>query len=100
MEENSQSEKSRIFEKFPDLFRNNTTIKDAEINIQLEPGHYQIKQKASPIPIHLQEAVGKVIEKLTKSGDLEKVKHVDEVCFVSPVVITVKNDKSVKITLD
>ena len=35
-----------------------------------------------------------------KSGHLEKVKHVDEDCFVSPVVITVKSDKSVKIALD
>ena len=29
-----------------------------------------------------------------------KVKHVDEDCFVSPVVFTVKSDKSVKIALD
>ena len=35
-----------------------------------------------------------------KSGHLEKVKHVDEDCFVSPVVITVKSDKSVKIALE
>ena len=35
-----------------------------------------------------------------KSGHLEKVKHVDEDCFVSPVVISVKSDKSVKIALD
>ena len=34
-----------------------------------------------------------------KTGHLEKVKHVDEDCFVSPVVITVKTDKSVKIAL-
>ena len=31
---------------------------------------------------------------------MEKVKHVDEDSFVSPVVITVKNDKSVKIAQD
>ena len=31
---------------------------------------------------------------------MERVKPVDEDCFVSPVVITVKNDKSVKIALD
>ena len=35
-----------------------------------------------------------------KSGHLEKVKHVDEDCFVSPVVITVKSDKSVKMAPD
>ena len=31
---------------------------------------------------------------------MERVKQVDEDCFVSPVVITVKNDKSEKIALD
>ena len=100
LDDNSQSEKKQIVEKFPDLFRNNTTIKDAEINIQLKPGHYPVKQKARPIPLHLQEAVEKEIEKLTKAGHLERVKQVDEDCFVSPVVITVTNDKSVKIALD
>ena len=99
-DENNQSEKKRVIEKFPDLFKNNTTIKDAEINIQLKPGHYPVKQKARPIPLHSQEEVGKELEKLMKTGHLEKVKHVDEDCFVSPVVITVKNYKSVKIALD
>ena len=33
MTENNQSEKERIFKKFPDLFENNETIKDTEIKI-------------------------------------------------------------------
>ena len=98
--ETGQSEKERIINKFPDLFENNRTIKDTEINIQLKPGHYPEKQKARPIPLHLQEDVGRELEKLIKAGDLEKVNNVDEDCFVSPVVVTVKNDKSVKIALD
>ena len=59
-----------------------------------------MKQKARPIPLHLQEDVGKELERLIKTRHPEKVKHVDEDCFVSPVVITVKNNKSVKIALD
>ena len=59
-----------------------------------------MKQKARPIPLHLQEDVERELEKLLKTGHLEKVKHVDEDCFVSPVVITVKNDNSVKIALN
>ena len=98
--ENNQSEREKIFNKFPDLFENNDTIKDTEINIQLKPGHYPVKQKARPIPLHLQKDVGRELEKLIKSGHLEKVKDVEEDCFVSPVVITVKNDKLVKIALD
>ena len=98
--DNEQSEKRRVIEKFPDFFKNNTTIKDTEINIQLKPGHYPVKQKARPIPLHLQEEVGRELKKLIKNGQWGKVKHVDEDCFVSPVVITVKIDKSVKIALD
>ena len=35
-----------------------------------------------------------------KQGHIEKVNNIDENCFVSPAVITVKKDKSVKIALD
>ena len=59
LDENNQSQKRRIIEKFPDLFRIITTIKDTEINIQLKPGHYPVKEKARPIPFYIQEAVGK-----------------------------------------
>ena len=98
--DNNQSEHEKVFNKFPDLFENIETIKDTEINIQLKPGHYPVKQKARPIPLHLQEGVGRELEKSIKSGHLEKIKDVDEDCFVSPVVITLKSDKSVKIALD
>ena len=99
--ETNQSEKERVINKFPDLFENNRTIKSTEINMQLKPGHYPVKQKARLIPLHLQEDVGRELEKLIKAGHLEKVNNVDEHCFVSPVVIiTVKNDKSVKVALD
>ena len=59
-----------------------------------------MKQKTRFSPLHLQKDVERELEKLIKTGHLEKVKHVDEDCFVSRVVITVKNDKSVKIALD
>ena len=98
--ENSQSEKERIFGKFRDLFENNETIKDTEIKIQLKPGHHPVKQKARPVPLHLQEDVGKELEKLIRTRHLETINDVDEDCFVSPVVITIKSDKSVKIALD
>ena len=65
-EESNQSEKKRVIEKFPDLFKNNTTLKDTERNIQLKPGHYPVKQKARPIALHLQEDVGTELERLKK----------------------------------
>ena len=66
----------------------------------MKPGYYPVKQKDRPVPLHLEEDVERELEKLVKTGHLEKINDVDEGCFVSPVVITVKNDKSVKIALD
>ena len=98
--ETNQSEREKIFNKVTDLIENNETIKDTEINIQVKPGHYAVKQKDRPAPLHLQEDVGRELEKLIKTGRLEKINEVDEDCFVSPVVITVRNDKSAKVALD
>ena len=100
MAEGNQSEREKVFNKFTYLFENNETIKDTEINIQLKPGHYPVKQKAGPVPLHLRADVGRELEKLIKTGHLEKLKDVDEGCFVSPVVINLKTDKSEKIALD
>ena len=100
LDENNQSEKKQLIEQFSELFKNNATIKDTEINIQLKPGHYPVKQKTRSIPLHLQEEVRKELEKLIKTGNLEKVKHVDEDSFVSPVVITVKKDNKNRIRFE
>ena len=59
-----------------------------------------IQQKGRPIPIHLQTVVGKEIEKLKKNGQKEGATNIDENCFVSPAVVTIKKDKTVKIALD
>ena len=86
--------------KFKKLFHENKTIKGIEVDIELKPDAKLIQQKGRPIPIHLQPAVGKEIEKLKKNGHIEKATNINENCFVSPAVITVKKDNSVKIALD
>ena len=43
--ENHQSGRKKVSTKLPDLFEINETIKDTEINIQLNPGHYPVKQR-------------------------------------------------------
>ena len=65
----------------------------------MKPGHPPIKQEARPISYPLQNFVEKILNNLFESGHLERVQKVDEDCFVSPVVLTLKNDKSVKTAL-
>ena len=83
--------------KFKKLFHENKTVKGIEVDIQLKPDAKLIQRNGRPIPIHLQQAGGKEIKKLTKKGHIEKATNIDENCFVIPAVITVK---TVKIALD
>ena len=68
LNKNNQSENEKVLGKFLDLFEKNRTIKDVEIIIQLERGHYPVKQKPRPIPLHLQEDVETEIQKPIKAG--------------------------------
>ena len=95
-----QPETTKIHTKFKKLFETNHTIKNAEMKIQIKPGCYPIQQKARPIPYHLQDDVKNELDRLIKSGHLQRLETIEEDCFVSPVVITVKKDKTVKIALD
>ena len=63
------------------------------------PRHYPVKQKARPVPLHLQEDVGRELEERIRTEHLDKINDVDEDRFVSPAVITIRSDKSVKIAL-
>ena len=92
--------RNHLHTKFKKLFEENTTIKDTKVKINLKPGVKPIQQKARPIPLHLQEAVEKEIKRLIDTGHIEKLEEVPEDTFISPAVITVKKDKSVKIALD
>ena len=96
----NQSETTKIHTKFKKLIEANHTNKNTEVKIQIKPGCYPIQQKARPIPYHLQDDVKNELDRFIKSGHLERLETIEEDCFVSPVVNTVKKDKTVKIALD
>ena len=52
------------------------------------------------MPIHLQPKVKIELEKLLNEGHIEKLTNCSDQLFISPIVITVKKDQSIKIALD
>ena len=92
--------RKKIISEHKDLIKNNHTIKDLTIDNQLKEDAKPIQQKGRHVPIHFQKSVREELEKLIKSGHLEKADKTTENCFISPAVITIKTDKSVKIALD
>ena len=74
-------------------------MKGLSIDIQLKKGAKPIQQKGRPVPIRFQTTVKNEIEKLIEKGHFEKADRTTKNCFVSPTVITIKKDKSVKTAL-
>ena len=60
----------------------------------------QIQQKGRRIPIHLQEKVEAKLNKLIDQKHVIKLEKCSDKQFISPIVITVKEDQTVKLALD
>ena len=89
--------RERIIHEYEDLFKNNHTIKDLTIDIQLKKDVKPIQQKRRPVSIHFPKIVREELEKLIEKGHLEKADKTTKNCFISPAVITIKKNKWVKI---
>ena len=98
IEVNERGEK--ILKDYENRFKNNHTINDLTIDSQLKKDAKPIQQKGRPVPFHFQNIVRSELERLIEKGHLEKADKTTENCFISPAVITIKKDKSVKIALD
>ena len=60
----------------------------------------QIQQKGRRIPRHLQEKVEAELNKLIDQKHIIKLEKCSDKQFISPIVITVKEDQTVKLALD
>ena len=59
-----------------------------------------LQQKGRRIPIHIQEKVEQEIRSLIDQGHIVKLEKCSDQQFISPVVITVKKDQSIKLAMD
>ena len=57
-------------------------------------------QKGRRVPINLQTRVTAELERLQNEGHIEKLSSCSDEHFISPIVITVKKDQSIKLALD
>ena len=58
------------------------------------------QHKCRRVPLHLLERVEQELEKLIEDKQITRLEKCSDEYFISPVVITVKKDKSIKIALD
>ena len=59
-----------------------------------------LQQKGRRIPIHIQEKVEQENRSLIDQGHIVKLEKCSDQQFISPIVITVKKDQSIKLAMD
>ena len=92
--------KTRIAKQFPQLIsrigRSKIHIVKSKFHKNFQPKH----QMGRRVPINLQERVNTEITKLLEEGHIEKLNNCSDQYFISPIVITVKRDQTIKLALD
>ena len=97
----SQSEfKTYISRQFPGLIKRTGRSKNFIVNTYFNEPLKPIQVKGKRIPIHLLPRVKSCIDQLLRDGHFEKLSRCSEDCFISPIVIIAKRDRSIKLALN
>ena len=92
--------KKQIAIDFPDLISRIGKSKVHRVRSKFHKNYTPSHQKGRRVPINLLDKVSDELKKLTEQGHIEKLQECSDKNFISPIVITVKKDKSVKLALD
>ena len=100
---NLQTEKNiikSVFQKYPHLCTRLGCSKNHIAKSIFKSTYTPSQHKGRRVPLHLLEKVENELKKLIDDKQIIKLEKCSDELFISPVVITVKKDKSVKIALD
>ena len=89
-----------IPKKYPNLCTRLGKSKNYIAKPTMKENFRPVQQKGRRVPLHLLDKVEAELKKLIQDKQIIKLDKCSDEHFISPVVITVKHDKSVKIALD
>ena len=90
----------KIIKKFPHLCSRLGKSKNHIAKSTLKQDISPYQHKGRRVPLHLTEKVDKEIQHLLNTNQIIKLEKCSDQVFISPVVITVKHDQSIKLALD
>ena len=95
-----QNLKTKISKKFPSLIRRIGRSKTHTVKSKFKTNFTPVHQRGRRIPIHLQSQVEEELKKLQKNGNIIQLDKCSDKNFISPIVMTVKRDKTIKLAMD
>ena len=91
--------KKQITTDFPDLITRIGKSKVLMVRSKFHRNYTPSHQSGRRVPVNLLDKVSDELKKLSEQGHFEKLQECSDKNFISPIVITVKMDKSVKLAL-
>ena len=85
---------------YPNLFTEIGKIRKAKVRAEFFENLKPIQQKGRTLPISLEDKVDKEIHRLINEGHIVKLQECSDKYFVSPIVITMTKDGSIKLALE
>ena len=98
--EQSEGWKQKFFSQFKDLFDRQGQSKNHTVSTKFKYPLCPIQEKGRRIPIHIQDKVQAELEKLLAEWHIQKLDKCTIDCFIAPIVITIKKDNSIQLTLN
>ena len=92
--------KKSLAKEFPELISRIGNTQNHTVNSKCHRNYRVTHQNRRKVPIHLQPKVKIELEKLLNEGHIEKSTNCSDQFFISPIVITVKRDQSIRIASD
>ena len=99
-EQSNPNIKEWVKDNFPYLCVRIRKSKNYVMRLQFSKDIVLIQQKGRCIPVHLRERVEKELNKLIDQKHIIKLDKCSDRQFISPIVITVKKDQTMKLALD
>ena len=98
--EQSEGWKQKFCSQFKDLFDRQGQSKNHTVSTKFKYPLCPIQEKGRRIPIHIQDKVQAELEKLLAEWHIQKLDKCTIDCFIAPIVITIKKDNSIQLTLN
>ena len=71
-----------------------------KVKSQFKSNYTSVHQRGRRVPLHLETKVEEELKNLQNNGHITKLEKCSDYFFTSPIVITVKKDKSIKLAMD
>ena len=92
--------KREVATKYKNLTTRLGLSKNHKVKSKFKSNFTPVHQRGRRVPLHLEKQVEEELRRLQNIGHITKLEKCSDEFYISPIVITVKKDKSIKLAMD